>query len=681
MARTQQSIKRLLVINRGEIAVRIFCAARELPIPIETIALYTSDDHSHCELGHPHHAILIPSAAAYTDIGYLVQLARDNRVDAVHPGYGFLSENTEFTRRMWDEAGITVIGPGWETLAQTGDKLQAKQLAERCGVPVLAAMKQPSADLEEIMKFVAPVGYPVMIKAVDGGGGRGIRLVHAPEELPDAVNRAIGESPSRLVFVEKAAVGGFHHVEVQVIGDGTGEVRHLWERDCSIQRRFQKVVEFAPSVRGNRDLIHKVIDAALVMARTIQYRSLGTFEFLVSYRQSEFYFLEINPRLQVEHTITESIAGMDMVQTQLLLAEGYSFEELGLHEFPPSVPPPGQFSIQLRLCAEDPGAQFALSTGKVTELVIPGGHGVRIDSHVSPHTVVGTEFDNLLAKIIVTARTWEAAVHKARRVLADSKIVGVKSNLDLLRGIITEKILLTGDADTQWLQTNLDHILKTGKDVSAALYTQNSEVIFQPELASSSVPAVSNLLFRKGDTWSILLDPIEQVRESTITHNGKDSVDGLIHHRLQLSKILRNEFPIFMSAEIGYITPSSPIPVPYRLCLQSTAATPASITSSRRRGDPADPCHVVLPLTGKLTEMLVYEGDEIQNNQVVAFVKQMKMELEVRAPRSGKVKWAFEIDEESQDGEDVEEGMLLVEFEDDTHSLACSKPVHTKGKL
>lgn len=204
------------------------------------------------------------------DITFLVQLVRQHSIDTIHPGYGFLSESAEFAQRMWEEAGAKVIGPGWEVLAKTGDKLQAKELAEACGVPILKAMRTPTSDIDLIGRFAAEVGYPVMVKAVDGGGGRGIRFVRGPDELQSAVDRATGESPSRKVFVEKAAVGGFHHVEVQIVGDGTGEVRHLWERDCSVQRRFQKIVECAPAMMKDRRLISRVIESALRMANEVR---------------------------------------------------------------------------------------------------------------------------------------------------------------------------------------------------------------------------------------------------------------------------------------------------------------------------------------------------------------------------------------------------------------------------
>jgi pyruvate carboxylase len=205
------------------------------------------------------------------DISLLVELAKTHSIDTVHPGYGFLSESAEFAQRMWEEAGVKVIGPGWDVLAQTGDKLRAKELAESCGVPVLRALTTPTNDMQLIKQFAAEIRYPVMIKAVDGGGGRGIRLVASEADLQTAVDRATAESPSRKVFVEKAAVGGYHHVEVQVIGDGTGEVRHLWERDCSVQRRFQKIVECAPAMIADRKLIAKVIEAALRIAKQVRF--------------------------------------------------------------------------------------------------------------------------------------------------------------------------------------------------------------------------------------------------------------------------------------------------------------------------------------------------------------------------------------------------------------------------
>ena len=605
-------------------------------------AICTDDDRSHCEVGHPDRALLISSVATYLDISFLVRLAQEHAIDAVHPGYGFLSESPDFSAHMQD-AGIVVIGPGREALARTSNKLQAKQLAIECDVPVLPAMAQPITDMAGVQSFARQVQYPVIVKAVDGGGGRGIRLVRQDDQLESAVRGAANESPSQTVFVEKAAVTGFRHIEVQILGDGT-EVCHLWERDCSIQRRFQKVVEQAPSLINNRALMQQVVDAALRMAKAIRYRSLGTVEFLVNEQQGEFYFLEINPRLQVEHTITEAVTGVDLVQAQLRLAQGCTLAQLGI----PAVQSvsPRLHSIQLRLCAEDPGNQFALSIGKVTELVVPGGHGVRVDTHIGTTTtspvVIGAQLDNLLAKIIVMASTREGAVLKARRVLADTRVTGVRTNLELLRGIVSHEDFVTDSIDTRWLENNLKQVLRRGA-VRIQTLTQGHRPSTLPSMPSST------LLFRRGDAWSISLAPVDSAEQSQ-----------QYQHHLQLTRVLLNDFPTSLAAEIEYQTPT--LSTVYRLQLAATStAASALLSSSHRRGDISNPRHIVLPLSGKLIEVLVSAGDPVAENQVIAFVKQMKMEVEVRSPRAGRVQWVYEMDDEE---EDVAEGMLLVELTD-----------------
>lgn len=591
------------------------------------------------------------------DIELLAQLVQQHAIDAIHPGYGFLSESAEFSKFMQD-AGVMVIGPGWEILDRTGDKLRAKQLAIENDVPVLPTLEyniaapsgspRTSANPEQIKAFAHNVGYPVMIKAVDGGGGRGIRLVRRDDELENAVRASTAESPSQTVFVEKAAVDGFHHIEIQIIADGN-DVQHLWERDCSVQRRFQKIVEIAPSVirDQNHALVKKAADAAVRIMKAIRYQSLGTVEFLVNEQLGEFYFLEINPRIQVEHTITESITGVDLVQSQLLIAQGYSLTQLGLG----GCPEPRGHSIQLRLCSEDPRANFSLSVGKVTEFSVPTGNGVRLDTHVdmaglSP-VVVGAQFDNLLAKIIVTGSlSWQATVLKARRVLADTRIAGVKSNLDLLRGIIGQENFLSGNIDTQWLEKHLDEAVQLGDNISRSL--QTSVQISRPS-GGLTMPQ-SSLLFRPGDSWSITLEPLGGQQKETQEQK----------HHLQLTRVLQNDFPSSISAEIEYTTASAA--TAYRMKMATTNTSASALVSPHRRGDPRNARHIVLPLSGKLIEILVAPGDVVEENQVVAFIKQMKMELEVRSPRTGRAQWVFEMEEEE---EDVAEGILLVELEEE----------------
>lgn len=674
-------IRRFLVANRGEIAIRILQAIRELPpsedgTDIKTFAIYTLDDNTHCEIGSPDHSILLPSVSCYMDISFLIDLAKEHSIDTIHPGYGFLSESAEFSRRLWDEAGVHVIGPGWEILEQMSDKLQAKALAAQCNVPILPAMKEPSGILDDIRVFVNQIGgYPIMIKAVDGGGGRGIRLVRSAEELPNALERSQGESPSKTTFAEKAAVDGFHHVEVQIIGDGSGEVLHVWERDCSVQRRFQKVVEVAPATIKDRVLIDRVIDAAVRMANIARYFSLGTFEFLVNERLQEFYFLEINPRLQVEHTITEHISGIDLVQTQLLLAQGVTLTELKYRYATTGDRLPNKHAIQLRLCAEDPESNFGLSIGTISQLIIPGGLGVRVDSHVSARnlTKVGPDYDNLLAKIIVTAGTWDSVVRKARRLLEDVVIIGVKTNLNLLRGIVDHEDFLAGNIDTQWLERNVSTLIETGNDIASRQPNEISLPLASRSSLANLVASSSSVPFRKGDAWSLTLEPLRP-------QSGHGNSHPTIQSHLLINRVLRNDFPSSLTAEIEYSSSSpsqksggsSTSKTAYRMHLAETNAAASALTSSKhRRGDPANKNHIIFPLSGKLIEVLVASGEKIAPNQVVAFVKQMKMELEIRSHRAGTVKWIFDLAAADDDGKldsgqgvDVAEGSLLLELEE-----------------
>ena len=648
----QRRIKRLLVANRGEIAIRILQSAHELGL--ETYALSTESDSTHVTLGRPKHVIKLSSPASYMDIDGLINIVKENNIDAIHPGYGFLSESVDFARRLQEEADCLVVGPGHEVLERTGDKLKAKRLATECNVPVLEAMMTPSGSVDGVSRFAKQVGYPIMVKAVDGGGGRGIRLVQNENELQNSVERCIGESPSRTVFAEQAAVDGYKHIEVQIIGDGRGGVRNLWERDCSVQRRFQKIVEVAPTPDiVPRGVISQIIESAMRMARTLKYQGLGTWEFLVNWKQNKFFFLEINPRLQVEHTISECIAGVDLVKEQLLIAQGLQDrEDLRVGQEKEDDKPPTATSIQLRLCAEDPNNNFSLSIGKVSDVRFPSGNGIRVDTHLSKGGTVGSDFDNLMAKIIVTASTFEEVVIKCRRALAETEVIGVKTNLNLLRAIVADDEFSSGQATTNWLEVRLQGLIeaadKVGKEIEDA-----TNSLPQLSLTSDGISAFggSSTTFRKGDAWSLVLR----------NPNQTSGTDPPAHH-LRIEKLMRNDFPESLAAEVSFTVPGSK-PQIYRMSMSSTSQSVEAASSSHRRGDPSNKSHVVLPMSGKLVEVLIVEGDEIQENQVIGFVKQMKMELEIRSPRAGLVGWAIEL--ENEDGDDVAEGVLLAELKGD----------------
>ncbi|KAI0449940.1 PycA protein [Xylaria acuta] len=644
-------IKRLLVANRGEIAKRIVDCARELSI--ETLALVTPGDTSHA-LGATH-VLPISSPAAYLDIPALVEIGKQHAIDAVHPGYGFLSESAEFAQRMWNEAGVVVIGPGPDILSKTGDKLAAKLLAEQCGVPTLPAMDKPTASIVEAREFAGTIGLPIMLKAVDGGGGKGIRLVRQESDLENAARRAIAESPSRQIFVEKAAIDGFRHIEVQIVGDSSGQVRHLWERECSIQRRYQKIIEQAPSTIRDRKFVGEIIEAAMRMARHINYFSLGTFEFLANADRKEFFFLEVNPRLQVEHTVTECITLVDLVKMQLEVAQGAKLAETEMQNVSSDVMQvPNLHSIQLRLTAENVHKDWTLSIGRVESFSLPTGHGVRIDSHLNHRrkTAIGADYDSLLAKIIVTSERQQTVLSKCRRALEDTWIEGVKTNLDMLRAIVAHQDFKHSLCDTSWLERNMSSLLVSGSEISRSITNQQPTSPFEEDKAQYSASLTTNssstVMLRKGDAWTLKIASHKGAAEET--------------HHIKLTRVIRNEFPSSFKADIEYSHPSSQQPQAFILEAASSNASSAAIMAAgrHRRGDVNNPRHVVVPFPGKLVELAVDEGDEILPGQVVCIIQQMKMELEIRATRGGRVKWVTD----AEDGEDIAEGTLAAELED-----------------
>jgi pyruvate carboxylase len=364
--------------------------------------------------------------------------------------------------------------------------------------------------------------------------------------------------------------------------------------------------------------------------------SLGTFEFLAKPITKEFYFLEVNPRLQVEHTLTETILDIDLVGAQLLIAQGARLSEANLPSSLPAADVPRRFACQLRLTAEDVSKGWALGVGKISEVQLPCGNGVRVDSSLIPGHVVGSSFDSLLAKIIVSGPTWNIVVQRAKRALEDTCIKGVKTNIDILRGIVASPAFATGDCDTTWLETNQQQLLELG------IKTERLPVVDLPQANSSATAAPSSggaSMFRKGDSWTLDLKPA-------------DGTESKPHH-LAITRILRNDFPTSLSAEIEF-TPPSGDAQEYELTLNSTTASANAVTSQHRRGDPSNPRHVVIPFPGRLVEVLVDEGDVVKAEDVICVVQQMKMEIEIRAKKGGRVAWVTEI----EDGEEVNEGVL-----------------------
>lgn len=449
-------IRKVLVANRGEIAIRVFRACTELHI--RTVAIYSQEDSGSLHRYKADEAYRVGKGKkpidAYLDIEDIIRVAKQADVDAIHPGYGFLSENIEFARRC-DEEGIIFIGPKTAHLDMFGDKVKARTQAQLADIPVIPGTDGPVTNVDEVISFGEKYGFPIIIKASLGGGGRGMRIVNSLKEVKEAFDRAKSEAKAAFgndeVYVEKL-IQKPKHIEVQILGDEEGNIVHLYERDCSVQRRHQKVVEVAPSVSLSTNLREAICEAAVKLMKNVNYLNAGTVEFLVA--GDEFYFIEVNPRVQVEHTITEMVTGVDIVQTQLLIAQGYS-----LHHEKVAIPDQKDISthgyaIQSRVTTEDPLNDFMPDTGKISVYRSGGGFGVRLDAgNAYQGSVITPYYDSLLVKVSTHAMTFEQAASKMLRNLKEFRIRGIKTNIPFLENVMLHGKFLTGDYDTSFIDT------------------------------------------------------------------------------------------------------------------------------------------------------------------------------------------------------------------------------------
>ncbi|MDD4715491.1 MAG: pyruvate carboxylase [Oscillospiraceae bacterium] len=451
----QKLFKKVLAANRSEIAVRIFRACHDLGL--QTVAMYSNEDTYNTFRIQADESYLIGEnkspLGAYLDIDLILDLAKRRGVDAIHPGYGFLSENADFARACEAE-GIVFVGPPSHVLEQMGDKLNAKSIAQKCGVPTIPGTKEPLKSREEALEKAVSFGFPVILKAAAGGGGRGMRLCNSAEEVEPAFDLVKSEAKKAFgnddIFIEKFLVEP-KHVEVQILADQYGNVLHLYERDCSLQRRYQKVVEFAPAFSVPQEVRNRLYEDAVKIAKSVGYVNAGTIEFLVD-KSGNHYFIEMNPRIQVEHTVTEMITGVDLVRTQILIAEGYALDspEIGLAR-QEDVPMNG-YAIQCRVTTEDPANNFAPDTGKITAYRSSGGFGVRLDSaNTAVGAVISPYYDSLLVKVTTWDRTFESVCSKAARALKEMHIRGVKTNIAFLDNILQHPAFRAGACHTKFI--------------------------------------------------------------------------------------------------------------------------------------------------------------------------------------------------------------------------------------
>lgn len=456
-----KKFKRVLVANRGEIAIRVFRACRELGI--RTVAIYSEEDKNSLFRTKADEAYQIGKGktpvGAYLSIDEIIALAKAKGVDAIHPGYGFLAENEEFAKTC-EEAGIEFIGPTAEMMNQLGDKIQSKIVAHSVGVPTVPGVEKAIETEAEALEFANSCGYPVMLKAAAGGGGRGMRIVRNEEELLPQFRSARSEAAKAFgiddIFIEKYLENP-KHIEVQILGDKEGHIVHLFERDCSIQRRHQKVIEFTPALCLTDEQREAICADAIKIAKAVNYRSAGTVEFLLDHTTGKHYFIEMNPRIQVEHTVTEMVTGIDIVQAQILVAEGHRLdsEEIGIKS-QDDIKVTGH-AIQCRITTEDPTNEFMPDTGTIESYRSPGGFGIRLDGgNGFQGSTITPFYDSLLLKVTAFGRNFDDTRRKAIRALGETLIKGVKTNIPFMLNVLNHPTFAAGECDTGFIANTPD---------------------------------------------------------------------------------------------------------------------------------------------------------------------------------------------------------------------------------
>ncbi|EDM23785.1 acetyl-CoA carboxylase biotin carboxylase subunit [Caminibacter mediatlanticus] len=453
-------IKKILIANRGEIALRIIRACKEMGIT--SVAIFSEPDLNGLWVRRADEAypILGDPIKAYLDYERIIDIAKKAGVDAIHPGYGFLSENGDFARAC-ERAGIKFIGPRADDIDLYGDKMASKTAMKKVGMPVLEGTEEPIIDIKEAEKIAKQIGFPVIIKAAFGGGGRGMRIVRSEEEFKELFEAATSESMKFFgrgeVFIEKY-VENPRHIEVQILADTHGNVIHLGIRDCSIQRRHQKVIEIAESPSLSKDTRDKICEVSVNALKKLGYVSAGTVEFLVDENEN-FYFIEMNTRVQVEHPVSEVVSGVDIIQEMIRVAEG---EKLSITQDDVNI---RGFAIEFRLNSEDPTKNFMPTTGTIKNLMLPGGIGIRNDNALYEGYKLPTNYDSMIGKLIVYGKDWEDTVNKARRALDELNIGGVVTNIPLHRAVIRDEDFIKGKFTTKYLDEKLEKLDIKNEDI------------------------------------------------------------------------------------------------------------------------------------------------------------------------------------------------------------------------
>jgi 3-methylcrotonyl-CoA carboxylase alpha subunit len=670
---------KILIANRGEIAVRIMATCREMDI--RTIAVYSDADRDALHVRQADEAYCIgpaPAAQSYLLIDTIIDVARQSGAQAIHPGYGFLSENDEFAEAC-EQAGIIFIGPPAAAMRLMGSKIAAKHLANSVGVPTVPGYNGESQDDETLLRAAQHIGFPLLIKASAGGGGKGMRAVSTKDnflvELAGARREARAAFGDETVFLERL-IQRPRHIEIQILGDVHGNLIHLGERECSIQRRHQKIVEESPSFAITPTLRAEMGDAALRIARASGYMNAGTIEFMLD-EERRFYFLEMNTRLQVEHPVTEQITGLDLVRHQLRIAAG---EPLGITQ--EQISQRGH-AIEVRIYAEDPQQQFLPSTGIITRFVKPSAPGIRIDSGIENGDEITQYYDPMIAKLIVYGENRPAAMARLQKALEQCAIFGVTTNIPLLHTISTHPAFNAGDTSTNFLQeyklttTSLpqDTTLPDVVLMAAALSDLKREIVAQSlpinvahlkehnpwltlgpwrtvgeawqityQYHSHSYKLALQPRRDKPDTWTIQINTNPSLEVTgTLYH------DALVQLRLGVSQIYayvqqqNGETQVVLAGKTYRLQRRQPPDI--HTTAQSDRATHTQKT-------------LTAPMAGTIVQVQVRDGTTVEPHQVLMVLNAMKMEHSITAPYAGKVRHVF-----YQAGAVVKGGAILAEME------------------
>ena len=656
------SFGKLLIANRGEVAVRIIRACKELGI--RTVAVYSEADEGAMHVRLADEAYLLGPAEAtesYLNVERISEVIEESEAEAVHPGYGFLSEDAGLARAV-EEAGAVWVGPPAKAMEKVGDKIQAKELARNADVPTIPGYSGEEQDEERLAEEAEEIGYPVLVKASAGGGGRGMRPVHQSEDFLEALQSAKREAESAFgegsVFLEKL-VENPRHVEVQILADNHGNVVHLYERECSIQRRHQKVVEEAPSPALGDELRESICAAAVRLAEEAGYRNAGTVEFLLSGEEDEFYFLEMNARLQVEHPVTELVTGLDLVHLQLAIAAG---EELPISQ--EDVTPRGS-AIEVRLYTEEEGT--GLPAGGKLRLFAPSeGPGIRNDTGVETKDEVSLHYDPMIAKLIVFASDREKAVARLRRALGDYEVLGVPTNLPLLRRIADHPSFEAGETPIDFLE---EHDLLEAPPAPSppeeAILLAAAGDLSRPSTKTLDDPYAAgpwrlngaiHLRYRAGEEEHVVeagrsrggslmlrLDGWEAAGE--VISVGDGEIQTRIDGRQVAGGFAMDEGDVLVSLDGES----------YRLSKPS----PPDVDDAGAGGGDAGGASLTAPMPGTVVKVLVGEGDEVEEGQLLLVLEAMKTEHSIAAPHDGVVS-SLPFGE----GDNVPGGDVLVELEE-----------------